>query len=228
MKGAQTLHGGRVDRKVGRFLALWGCVILASVTGGAQAVDAVDDAVSVAIDGKVLIDVVANDSDVARIEIARPPEVGTVALRPENRILYSHLGGAADTVTFDYSAHGPGGLVDTATVTVSPSGELRLDNRTVNMPATPPPSVFSVTDAFPHIGFWRPTSMESPAGDSRRLFISEREGKIYLIPNTGATSPSKLLFLDISERVLDDGNEQGLKSFALHPDFANNGYFYVC
>lgn len=211
-----------------RLLALCNGILFAAAIGGALAAVAVDDAVSVAVGGKVLIDVVANDSEVASIEIARPPGVGSAALRPGNHILYSHPGGAAGTVTFEYTAHDPGGDVDRATVTVTLSDALRLENTTVKMPATPPPSAFSVTDAFPDIGFWRPTSMESPAGDTKQLFISERGGKIYLIPDTGAPNPSKLLFLDISERVLDDGNEQGLKSFALHPDFANNGYFYVC
>ena len=35
------------------------------------------------------------------------------------------------------------------------------------------------------------------------------------------------VFLDISDRVLFDGGERGLLGLAFHPDFAENGYFYV-
>jgi hypothetical protein len=34
-------------------------------------------------------------------------------------------------------------------------------------------------------------------------------------------------FLDITSRVKSSGNEQGLLGLAFHPDYANNGYFFV-
>ena len=42
---------------------------------------------------------------------------------------------------------------------------------------------------------------------------------------TGALNP--VSFLDITSKVYSTGNEQGLLSLAFHPDYANNGYFYV-
>jgi glucose/arabinose dehydrogenase len=38
---------------------------------------------------------------------------------------------------------------------------------------------------------------------------------------------TELPFLDITERVDDGGNEQGLLGLAFHPNFKDNGFFYV-
>lgn len=63
------------------------------------------------------------------------------------------------------------------------------------------------------------------AGDgSGRLFVVERIGQIRIIEN------GKLLetpFLDIRNQVKDDFLEQGLLGLAFHPDYANNGKFYI-
>jgi glucose/arabinose dehydrogenase len=70
-------------------------------------------------------------------------------------------------------------------------------------------------------GFVRPTNIQS-AGDSR-LFVSEIGGKIKIIQNnTILTTP----FLDISAKV-QDTQWAGINSFAFHPNYAENGRFYV-
>ena len=61
--------------------------------------------------------------------------------------------------------------------------------------------------------------------DADKLFVTEADGRVYLIPNV--TTPEKLLILDITDRVLNDDNERALKGIAPHPDFSNNGYIYV-
>jgi glucose/arabinose dehydrogenase len=61
------------------------------------------------------------------------------------------------------------------------------------------------------------------AGD-RRLFIVEQRGVVRLLDETGLHDEP---FLDIRDRVLDTGNEQGLLGLAFPPDFASNGWFYV-
>ena len=38
---------------------------------------------------------------------------------------------------------------------------------------------------------------------------------------------SRLRFLDIGERVSDNGGEQGLLCMAFHPDYDMNGWFFV-
>lgn len=59
------------------------------------------------------------------------------------------------------------------------------------------------------------------AGDER-LFIVELTGEIYVQQADG----SKSLFMDIGDRVVT-GGERGLLGLAFHPDYAENGYFYV-
>ncbi|MBK7881718.1 MAG: PQQ-dependent sugar dehydrogenase [Saprospiraceae bacterium] len=61
------------------------------------------------------------------------------------------------------------------------------------------------------------------AGDDR-LFVIEKAGKIRIL-NNGIVSP--VPFLDIVNKVNSRGNEQGLLGLAFHPDFKNNGLFYV-
>ncbi len=62
------------------------------------------------------------------------------------------------------------------------------------------------------------------AGDgSNRLFVLRQGGVIHVIHESGTHLP----FLDISERLISQASEQGLLGLAFHPDFANNGRFYV-
>ena len=59
-------------------------------------------------------------------------------------------------------------------------------------------------------------------GDER-LFVVEQPGRIWVLDSTF----SKSLFLDIRNRVLSAAGEQGLLGLAFHPDYQDNGYFYV-
>jgi len=62
------------------------------------------------------------------------------------------------------------------------------------------------------------------AGDSSdRLFGIEQTGRIHTIDDSNQTE----IFLDISERVESSDWEQGLLGLAFHPDFENNGVFFV-
>lgn len=76
-------------------------------------------------------------------------------------------------------------------------------------------------------GLNSPTSMSYPIDDSDRIFITDQIGKIYVIKD------SQLLedpFLDISNKMVDLDNiydERGLLGLAFHPDYVNNGLFYI-
>jgi glucose/arabinose dehydrogenase len=62
------------------------------------------------------------------------------------------------------------------------------------------------------------------AGDgSSRLFLTRQTGQVLILEN-GAVLPTP--FLDISGLVSSSG-ERGLLSVAFHPDYAENGFFYV-
>ncbi|RYD49826.1 MAG: hypothetical protein EOP85_00870, partial [Verrucomicrobiaceae bacterium] len=181
--------------------------------------------------GSVRLEVLANDQSglqVGTVEIVTAPQSGSATPDAEGEILYKHLTGTPETDTFTYRVKGLSGLFsEPATVTINFSTALRIPNTTLRMPPEPPPLNFSVVNAFPGVSFTNPSTMESPPGDAKRLFVGERGGKIYVIPDVTAASPVKLLYLDLSSITLDDGNEQGLKGFAFHPQFATNGYIFA-
>jgi len=109
--------------------------------------------------------------------------------------------------------------------------------QTPSQDVTPTPTtggrVESVSQLPEPQGFtWEPVfqGLEGPigfanAGDgSGRAFILEQAGRIH-IAQEGERMPEP--FLDISDRVGSSGSEQGLLGLAFHPDYSQNGYFYV-
>src|SRR5437870_3134856 len=56
---------------------------------------------------------------------------------------------------------------------------LQRVNSAFNVPSSPPPTLFQLVPAFPEIAVARPTCIASPPGDTRHLFICEKDsGKI--------------------------------------------------
>ena len=71
-------------------------------------------------------------------------------------------------------------------------------------------------------GLTRPTYLTH--ADDDRLFVTEQPGRIRII------QAGQLLdqpFLDLTDKVLSTGNEQGLLSVAFHPAYKTNGQFFV-
>ena len=63
------------------------------------------------------------------------------------------------------------------------------------------------------------------AGDaSGRVFILEQSGLIKVVKNGFVNATP---FLDLTGVIDNASNEQGLLGLAFHPDYVNNGYFYV-
>mgnify|MGYP002146308612 CR=1 FL=1 len=76
-------------------------------------------------------------------------------------------------------------------------------------------------------GFTSPVGMASPNDGSKRLFVFEQGGKVYIIKNG---TVNKTPFIDLSSRL--DGlniaySEKGLLGMAFHPQYKTNGKFYV-
>lgn len=71
-------------------------------------------------------------------------------------------------------------------------------------------------------GFSSPVDIQN-AGDSR-LFIVEQGGRIKILNDDATVNPTP--FLDISS-ITSSGSERGLLGLAFHPDYTNNGYFFV-
>lgn len=72
-------------------------------------------------------------------------------------------------------------------------------------------------------GFFWPTDI-AHAGDAR-LFVTEKRGRILVVQEDGTVNRTP--FLDIQDRVVSGGFEQGLLGLAFHPRYTENGYFYV-
>jgi glucose/arabinose dehydrogenase len=101
-----------------------------------------------------------------------------------------------------------------------------------DIPVTDTPTVPPNTNTFPDPnaytwqpvteGLQRPVDLQ-PDG-SGRLFIIEKFGRIRILQNDQLLEGA---FLDISSRVVSGANEQGLLGMAFHPNYAQNGFFYV-
>jgi glucose/arabinose dehydrogenase len=72
-------------------------------------------------------------------------------------------------------------------------------------------------------GIDSPTDIQNARDGSGRLFFVQQTGQIMVWKND-VEPPTE--FLDISSLVLA-GGEQGLLGLAFHPDYRNNGFFYV-
>ncbi|MGB5819423.1 MAG: PQQ-dependent sugar dehydrogenase [Saonia sp.] len=95
-------------------------------------------------------------------------------------------------------------------------------------PTTPPdPSSLVLVNAFPELRFGRPLDLQSPDDGTDRIFVVEQRGIVRVFPNVADVARSTV-FLDIDDAVSNEADEQGLLGMAFHPDFATNGFFYVC
>ena len=72
-------------------------------------------------------------------------------------------------------------------------------------------------------GLNNPTAIEN-CGDAR-VFITERPGTIRILQPNGLLRGTP--FLNITDRVNSAGGEQGLLGLAFHPNYTQNGYFYI-
>jgi glucose/arabinose dehydrogenase len=73
-------------------------------------------------------------------------------------------------------------------------------------------------------GLERPVDLQHAGDDSGRLFIIEKPGRIRVFQDGQLLETP---FMDIVERVGSSGNEQGLLGMAFHPNYAENGFFFV-
>ncbi len=79
-------------------------------------------------------------------------------------------------------------------------------------------------------GLTRPIYATHAPGDETRLFIVEKRGRIRILDLETETLNSDY-FLNIESLVqggTSTSDERGLLGLAFHPDYQNNGYFYVC
>jgi glucose/arabinose dehydrogenase len=73
-----------------------------------------------------------------------------------------------------------------------------------------------------------PIALASPADNSKRLFIADQVGKIWIVQADGSKSATPFIDLTSKMVTLNGGyDERGLLGLAFHPDFKTNGKFYV-
>ncbi|HTV24867.1 MAG TPA: PQQ-dependent sugar dehydrogenase [Polyangiaceae bacterium] len=84
--------------------------------------------------------------------------------------------------------------------------------------AAPPLALELVAD-----GLDQPVLVTAAPGDTSRLFVLEKAGTIRVVRD-GVLSPEP--FLDLTSQVASQG-ERGLLGLAFHPDYEQNGLFYV-
>jgi glucose/arabinose dehydrogenase len=73
-------------------------------------------------------------------------------------------------------------------------------------------------------GLDRPVDVQNAGDGSGRLFIIEKPGRIRVYDNGQLLETP---FMDITDRVNDSNNEMGLLGLAFHPNFEQNGFFFV-
>ena len=106
-----------------------------------------------------------------------------------------------------------------------------LTQRAANITLAMPPQVptattntYTTESAFPGVSIIQPVALATPPGETNRLFVVERPGRIMVITNLAV--PTRTVFLDITTRVNANG-EGGLLGLAFHPQYASNGYLFV-
>lgn len=87
---------------------------------------------------------------------------------------------------------------------------------------------YAVENAFPNLSFTDPVGIYHAGDGTDRLFVLEQPGKIKVFDNNPETDQVQT-FLNITSIVDQDGGytEEGLLGLAFHPNFSENGYFYV-
>ena len=74
----------------------------------------------------------------------------------------------------------------------------------------------------------RPIVLTHAGDGTNRLFVATQRGVIHVFPNDQQATRTKV-FLNIQKKVvyIDKQNEEGLLGFAFHPQFKQNGQFFV-
>ncbi len=88
----------------------------------------------------------------------------------------------------------------------------------------------SLTRTLVASGLQRPVLATSPAYDTERLFIVEQGNSISRIARIRIVKNGTLMptpFLNVDSLVINSGNERGLLGLAFHPNYAQNGYFFI-
>jgi glucose/arabinose dehydrogenase len=101
-------------------------------------------------------------------------------------------------------------------------------NRSSSEAATslPDGTVIGWEEAYGGLEFEVPVGLRHANDQSGWLYVIEKPGTIMAFDSKLST-PEKTVFLDIRNKVQSQGSEQGLLGLAFHPQYDENGMFYV-
>ena len=84
-----------------------------------------------------------------------------------------------------------------------------------------------LTLAFPELQFVEPVFLTHVKDGTGRIFVLEKRGRVLVFPNDQDVTEYKV-FLDIRDKVdVFESWEKGLLGLEFHPDYAENGFFYL-
>ena len=197
-----------------------------------------DDAFNVITSSTTFLDVLSNDQgdfNPTTLQVTLPPTEGTATVQSDGTIEYAH-GGRIGNDSFAYSVADSSGTAFSGEVTVvANNGNKTSYGDSLAFPSEVPSGGFTFPDAFSGITFKDPTCLEHFPGDPTKLVVAERghtdnddnvtNARIYVIEDIDTATPSRQFLFEIPNTRTDVF--AGLRGVAFHPDFANNGYFYV-
>jgi glucose/arabinose dehydrogenase len=129
----------------------------------------------------------------------------------------------AEVTLYAASNSANGGLDLAGDAIASTSLAVTVQNGFEPPPPPPPPAVGELEALAFATGLASPVVI-THAGDAR-LFVVEQDGVIRVVLPNGTVRPTP--FLDIDTLVDSGASEQGLLGLAFHPDYTNNGHFFV-
>ncbi len=95
----------------------------------------------------------------------------------------------------------------------------------LSLPEKTAASSVKTVNAYPKLSFDAPVEYTYANDGTNRVFVVEQAGRIRVFDNNVNTA-SAPVYLDIRKKVAY-GGEMGLLGLAFHPDFKQNGYFFV-
>lgn len=97
----------------------------------------------------------------------------------------------------------------------------------VTLPAVAELPELSLQPIYGQLEIERPVSVQIPNDDTDRRFLVEQTGKIKLLPQDESSAESSV-FLDLTDSIqVEKDFEEGLLGLTFHPEYGENGKFYV-
>ncbi|MES2923210.1 MAG: cadherin domain-containing protein [Verrucomicrobiota bacterium] len=195
---------------------------------------AVDDAVETGVGGAIAFNPLANDTgsiNPSSLQIISPPSAGTATFdAAAGRLIYKHTGSNPGVDHFTYRITSKNGILTSdGDVKVTISGNLRLANVTLNVPADPPAAAaggLTIVDALPGLGFSGAVGMTSIPGAPAALLVASIDGSVWYVPDSTATTPRKYKVLDVAS-LSNFTRGRSIYSIECFPDFATTGHIIV-